>query len=107
MAEKITLNTPVYTQPGISDFRVVSLNLRRGVGNILAEIHVRLLETSGSSLVENGKTITAVYTGSVAETLLNALNKADLTVKSLERRVIERLLADGKIGTGTISGTPD
>ncbi len=38
--------------------------------------------------------------------LLVALNKADLSVKSLQRRILERLIADGKI-LGTISGTPD
>jgi len=35
------------------------------------------------------------------------LNKADLSAKSLNRRAIEKMQADGKLGTGTITGEPD
>ena len=41
-----------------------------------------------------------------AVTLMNQLNKANLTIKSLHRRILEKLIADGKI-VGSISGTPD
>lgn len=46
------------------------------------------------------------YTDSTATTLMRALNKVDLSVKSLQRRILERLAADGLLG-GTVSGTPD
>jgi hypothetical protein len=36
-----------------------------------------------------------------------ALNKVNLSTKSLHRRIIEQLQADGLLGTGTISGAPD
>lgn len=42
--------------------------------------------------------------GAVA--LMTSLNKANLATKSLHRRVMEKLIADGKI-VGSISGTPD
>jgi hypothetical protein len=41
-----------------------------------------------------------------AVTLMLALNKANLSLKSLQRRVLEQLVADGLIA-GTISGVPD
>jgi hypothetical protein len=49
---------------------------------------------------------THTYTGAVATTLMVALNKANLSTKSLQKRVIEQLQADGVL-VGTISGTPD
>jgi hypothetical protein len=38
--------------------------------------------------------------------LMIALNKANLTVKSLQRRVLEQLAADGLLA-GSVTGTPD
>lgn len=46
------------------------------------------------------------HRGADAEALVKALNKADLSVKSLERRVLEHLIAEGKIPPATITGTP-
>lgn len=40
-------------------------------------------------------------------TLINTLNNANLSTKSLVKRALERLQADGYIPAGTISGTPD
>src|SRR5687767_11917853 len=42
----------------------------------------------------------------VATNLMVALNKANLSTKSLHKRVLERLVTDGHIA-GTIGGTPD
>ncbi len=39
--------------------------------------------------------------------LLTSLNTANLTANSLVHRVITRLLSDGYIPAGTVSGTPD
>ncbi len=47
--------------------------------------------------------------GTVAEFDRNAmvaLNTANLSIKSPQRRILERLVADGKL-TGSIAGTPD
>ena len=46
------------------------------------------------------------YNGDVATSLMVALNKANLSVKSLHKRILEYLVADGKIA-GTIIGTVD
>ena len=55
----------------------------------------------------NGENKEVVYdedAGSVA--MLRSLNKANLSVKSLHHRVMEKLLADGHLA-GSISGTPE
>lgn len=55
---------------------------------------------------ENGERRNVSYQGDIAAALMTALNVANLSVKSLHRRVIERLIADGHLA-GTISGSPD
>ena len=46
------------------------------------------------------------YDGSTAVTLMTTLNKIDLSVKSLQRRVLEKLVTDGKLPAGAVSGSP-
>ena len=41
-----------------------------------------------------------------ARAMMKSLNRADFTVKSLQRRIMERLLSGGHL-QGTISGSPD
>lgn len=86
--EELNLTTPV------SKYRVARL----------------LLDWEGQGiqigLYENGIFQTFGYFGAEATQLMTALNKADLSVKSLHRRILEKLIADGKI-SGTISGAPD
>lgn len=55
----------------------------------------------------HGRTTSFDYTGETAKTLMTALNKADLSVKSLHRRVLERLMADQKLAVGTLTGVVD
>lgn len=55
---------------------------------------------------QNGENKKFAYTGAEAATMMVALNKANLSVKSLQRRVLERLIADGKLA-GSITGSPD
>lgn len=46
------------------------------------------------------------YSGATATALMTSLNKANLTVKSLHRRIIEQLMIDHAELAGIISGTP-
>lgn len=46
------------------------------------------------------------YTGVTATNLMIALNKANLSTKSLQARVLEQLALDGVIGPGAVTGTP-
>ncbi len=41
-----------------------------------------------------------------ADVLVKSLNKANLTLKSLERRALEHLVSEGKIPASSITGTP-
>ena len=54
----------------------------------------------------NGEDKNHSYAGVTATTFMTALNKANLSVTSLHRRIIERLVTDGVIA-GNISGSPD
>lgn len=46
------------------------------------------------------------YTGATATTLMTALNKANCSITSMEKRILNQLIADGYI-SGTVSGNPD
>ena len=95
-AEQVDLTAPDQVRPGTSTYTLKELNL-----DWVNKTVVIVLRGS------NGENKTVVYgenEGSVA--MLKALNKANLSVKSLHRRVMERLLADGHLA-GSISGAPD
>lgn len=99
MAEQIDLTTPIASTGGTSYWRVRAITLwYQGVDSY---IKVNLFG-------ENGEKLTVGYEGTTAETLIKQLNIANLSGgESLHFKIIERLEADGKIGNGTISGTPD
>lgn len=95
MAEQLDLTTPI-TGPTTSNLMVVQL----GLDWEAAMIHIGVKNTV------TGYRQHFDYTGSTATNLMVALNKANLSTKSLQRRILEQLVADGKL-VGTISGTPD
>jgi len=101
MAEIITLAAAV--DPPKTVFRIARITFDwQGAG---IEIHVR--EFAGGVFGE--RVIVAYYSGAVATTLMNQLNTLNLSTagNSLHQRIIARLIADGKIPSGTASGTPD
>jgi len=94
--ETLTLTTPEVTpQITTTEYRVVYLLLEWEQGLIV--IHLR-----GT----NGERTEVRYTGPEAVTMIRTLNTANLSVKSLHKRILEKLVADGKIA-GTVTGTPD
>lgn len=98
--ETITLAAPeVQPQVVTTDYRVSRLTL--DVDNSL--IIVLLKGT-------NGEHPEFRYTGAEATALIVALNKANLNPatggKSLQRRILEKLITDGKL-SGTVNGVPD
>jgi hypothetical protein len=103
MAEDLTLDNPVEVDPGATKFRVTLVHMDWEAQQII----LRLREVNAGAIVEDGKTVSHTYSGTDATSLMVALNKVNLSTKSLHRRIIERLQADGVLGTGTISGTPD
>jgi hypothetical protein len=105
--EKIVLSTPVFVDSGATEFRVASLYLKRAVTPAPAEIQAVFREVSGTSFLPNGRSLTCNYIGDEAEAKLIALNKANLSTISLERRITATCQADKKLGSGTITGVPE
>jgi hypothetical protein len=54
----------------------------------------------------NGGMLTHRYLGDEAIVLIKSINTANLTTKSLQKRMLEKLSRDGVI-PGTVTGTPD
>ena len=95
MAEQLDLATAEQAAPGTVTWKPILLHLNSEQATIKAGFRG-----------DNGEYTSIGYEGTDATTLMVALNKADLSVKSLQRRIMERAVSDGKL-SGTISGTPD
>lgn len=54
----------------------------------------------------DGNAIVIGYDGAEANQLMKTLNTSNLTAISLHKRIFNKLIADGKLPTGNISGTP-
>jgi len=94
MAEQLDLTTPLVV-PDKTFYRVTKLILEWD------------LQTIGIVLVgSDGVVTTAGYSGAQAIALMTVLNTADLSVKSLQKRVLEKLVTDGKLTAGAVTGTP-
>jgi len=53
---------------------------------------------------EDGTYTDQVYEGATATTIMVALNKANLSTRSLTQRIFDRLIADGRL-VGTVTGS--
>lgn len=84
------------TPDTISNFRVVRLTFDWTAAKIRIEVRD-----------EDGRVTPFVYSGATATTLMNQLNTVDLSTQSLHRRIINRLVADGFLPAGSITGSPD
>lgn len=109
--EKLVLSSPVFATVGATDFRVESIYLKRetivnSLGDSDAEIRALFREVNGTVFVQNGRTLICQYTGATAETLVRQLNTTNLSTISLEKRVTNRCQTDGKLGAGSVTGTP-
>ncbi len=94
--EAITLASPEVTpQITTTEYRVTYLLLNWGESFIAIQLR-------GT----NGERKEARYEGAAATTLMVGLNKANLAIKSLHRRILEQLIADGKL-VGSVNGSPD
>lgn len=92
MAEKLTLTNPL----SVTDYTFNGVEFNWKDKFIL----VRLEDTTG-------KELRITYTGTEATTLMNALNKANLSTTSLVKRIFNQLTSDNKLTAGTVTGTPD
>lgn len=92
MAEALTLTTP----QSVTDYTIDMLKLSWSGASIVVQLH----DTQGDKHK-------ASYTGQAATDLMIALNKANLSTNSLQKRILNQLVTDGKLPAGTVTGTPD
>ncbi len=95
MAEQLDLVSPEQAAPGTVTWRPTLLHLNWEQATIKVGFRG-----------DNAEYTSVGWEGSAALALMTALNKADLSVSSLHRRIMEQAVTDGKL-TGTISGIPD
>jgi hypothetical protein len=100
MAETFDLTDPVVrpSPDPITKYRVIRFFINQTTNESRLTIAVR----------DNvGGVIEAQYLGPAADVLISALNTANLSTKSLQKRVLERMAVDGFLLAGSVSGTPD
>ena len=94
MSEQLDLTTPIVT-PSRTTYSVQRVLFDWAAAVI--QIWVK-----GSDSVE----LQLEYTGPTATSLMTILNTANLSTLSLQKRVLQKLVTDGKLPAGTVSGTP-
>jgi hypothetical protein len=95
MAEELTLSDPV-TRPSTDDYRVHRLDLNATDGTV----SITVVGTVGEMK-------TFHYSGAQGRNYIKIVNTGNFSVTSLQRRVLERLVTDGFLPAGTVTGTPD
>lgn len=83
-------------QPTVSSYRV-------------AEVRIAALPAPCIDVVVTdnlGATTHVTYNGDIAAGLLTQLNRGNFSVNSMQKAIINRLVADGKLPAGSVSGTP-
>ena len=103
--ETITLDTPIQAVAGASTLRLGDIS----ISHYNRRIDIVYREWSDGTFVVDGRSVSCNWTvadGSVA--LIRDLNTANLSGKSLDKRLIElgQNSSHCGIGSGTISGTP-
>jgi len=104
MAEDLTLDTPI-SKPPITTWRVERLDLNYAPGASTIGIYLIGSDGSHQSYGYSDLNEAGVNTG-VATALLSSLNTVNLSVKSLQRRVLERVALDFPESAGSVVGTP-
>lgn len=92
--ERITLSTPRPQPAQVVGYTISAIHLN---WEPTAQIVIRLRATDGTQHDE-------VYEGATATTMMQALNRANLTTRSLVQRAFDRLIADKRID-GAVAGS--
>lgn len=102
--ERVTLTVPIV---GVTttDYQLRALHLDLGDRATTDDDTVRVdLESTTGLATDPDHIRRFTYTGAVANAMITGLNKANLTARSLNQRIMDRLIADGFIA-GTVTGT--
>jgi hypothetical protein len=104
--EELVLTDPIVVPEKVTNkYRVVSftMNMELIVSPVTGDepgfINIQLKDNNNEPLTHN-------YYGTQAVNLIKTLNTANLTTKSMHKRILEKLANDGVI-PGTVTGTPD
>ena len=100
--EELALTAPVTVSTTTSKYRVITVTFGMEMTMPPAEPGAVLIELKDN----NDASSSYQYTGDTAIDMIKWLNTANLTVKSMQKRILERLSADGYL-PGTVVGTPD
>jgi hypothetical protein len=108
MAESLDLTTPVVESKTTDIYAVVNLSMD---SEMLAETPIPPgVPVPGFVTIaikdNNGVRTSKSYTGVLAQNMIKFINTGDFTVRSLHRRILEKLSADGVL-VGSVVGTPD
>lgn len=102
MSETYTLTTPIVpVEPMTTSYYLVRFVVERAP---VARLSV-LIQSNAGDRIEVRYSDDAG--GTTAATLISNLNTANLSTKSLQRRLFDRLAADGYLPAGAVTGTPD
>jgi hypothetical protein len=100
--EELVLTDPVVVPEKVTaKYRVISLTMSLE-GNPGAEPGQILIMLRN----EHNEPSNYSYSGAEATAMIKQLNTANLTTKSMHKRILEKLSNDGKL-PGTVTGTPD
>ena len=102
MEELVLTDPEVIPEKVTNKYHVISLVLDTVSEAVLGEpglISITLRDNNGGYSYHS-------YLGDEATAMIKTLNTANLTTKSMHKRVLEKLSADGKL-PGTVQGTPD
>jgi hypothetical protein len=101
--EELTLTDPVVVPEKVTNkYHVVSFLMNMEAMSHPTEKGLILIELRDN----HGAPLMHQYVGNEATTLIKTLNTANLTTKSMHKRILEKLANDGVL-PGTVSGTPD
>lgn len=102
MAEKYVYTAPQPVGPTAAEVELVGIELRRHPEWLA---HFTTRDDKGRYTEHYYRDTEAQPT--LARDIVLGLNKANMSTKSMERRIMERLAADGKLAAGAITGAPD
>lgn len=95
MAEELTLTDPIVKTP-TTTYKVQRIELNIEPPTVV--IHV---------LSDIKETITVSYIKDVAKDYIRFINTGNFTTISLHRRILQRLVQEGKLPPGNVTGTPE
>lgn len=105
MAEEYTLTTPVVVQPEVKStkYQIVVSTFDWEQQHIVFQV-----KGDGNRLfVEYGGVMASEADKTEATKFMRTMNTANFTTKSMQKRILEKLSADGKLPPGSVTGTPD